>query len=191
MFENVEISHLLKLRNAIDSIDYGGNEHKMYRRFLGYFLDIKGNLEEKHLIEGACLAYAWMPTILNFKSQKFAESLQALNQARQGELISKKQYDILARLINNSEVGASKLLHFVNPNKYAIWDSRVCTCLTKSTYRVDSIDVYYDYLALCERITSQIEFKPLHELYEQKVGYTVTRMRSIEQYFFFSNNNTI
>ena len=191
MFENILIDHVIARQNTIEDIDNDDNEHRMYRRFLGYFSDINGPLEEKHLIDGACLAYAWMPTILNFKTQQFAESIVVLNQARGEESIDRTQLDTLARLINNSIVGASKLLHFINPKQYAIWDSRVCKCLTGEDGEVTSIDAYVDYLAMCKRITNQINYEPLHESYEQQVGYAVTPMRSIEQYFFYSNNNPI
>lgn len=191
MFEDVVINHIIERQNVIGLIDSNGNEYKMYRRFIEYFSGINGQLKEKHLIDGACLSYAWMPTILNFKSELFTESLAILNQARGNDLINRAQLDILKGLINNSVVGPSKLIHFINPDKYAIWDSRVCKCLTGKGGKVNSVAAYFDYLAMCQRITTDSKFDRIHILYKKKVNYNISRMRSIEQIFFLSVNNPI
>ena len=48
-----------------------------------------------------------------------------LTKAKQGLRLEAWEIDALAGLVNNSVVGASKLLHFVAPQTYAIWDSKV------------------------------------------------------------------
>jgi len=45
-------------------------------------------------------------------------------------------------------VGGSKFLHFINPNRYAIWDSRVYRSITGDQphgYRVNKIENYIQY----------------------------------------------
>ena len=57
----------------------------------------------------------------------------------------------LATLVNNSLVGASKLLHFVAPNTYSIWDSKVFSFVHEKrphNYRVNDVGAYQGYLAL-------------------------------------------
>src|SRR5690606_14666185 len=96
-----------------------------YPYFLNYFRNIK-EIELDNLIIGISFTYSWMPTIL--KSLNLVNSLEAikiLNEVKNGHFTSVEDLLILKQTINNSLVGTSKLLHFINPERYAIWDSRV------------------------------------------------------------------
>lgn len=95
-----------------------------YKEFINYFENLD-KLSEHHIIIGISFTYSWMPTILDFRSNKIIEATQILNYAKQGNRPSLTELDILKSCFNNSLVGSSKLLHFINPNKFAIWDSRV------------------------------------------------------------------
>lgn len=90
-----------------------------YPIFLKYFSSLeKINLD--NLIIGISFTYAWMPTILEFKNNKFDEALKILNKAKCNENLEIEDFMILKSLFNNSLVGTSKLLHFISPKKYAI-----------------------------------------------------------------------
>ena len=91
-----------------------------------------------------------MPTILNFKSTEFERAVEIINKAKKPERITDDEILILKRLINNSLVGVSKLLHFINPNVYAIWDSRVCNFLTGRSHqqKVENTSLFWSYLDL-------------------------------------------
>lgn len=73
-----------------------------------------------------------MPTILYFKFDKFNDKsnliLNYVSQAKGGILIKENEIAEFIPIINNSLVGTSKLLHFINPNDYAIWDSNIFHC---------------------------------------------------------------
>tara|TARA_R110001599_G_scaffold67867_4_gene191387 strand:+ start:6921 stop:7502 length:582 start_codon:yes stop_codon:yes gene_type:complete len=166
--------------------------NKSYYHFVQFFSG-KDELTEQDLVIGANFTYGWMPTILNFKSDEFAVAVSILNNAKQPERISSEELQILKSLINNSLVGVSKLLHFVNPEVYAIWDSRVCNFLTGKSHKqkVEKIDLYWSYLDLCKRVSSDPEFKVIHESYEKKIGFLVTPMRTIEQIMFICSNEPL
>lgn len=79
-----------------------------------------------------------MPTILNLKKYEndtdssevnLEDEVVLINKAKKGESLDEKELDLLKRRINNSMVGLSKLLHFINPEQYAIWDSKIYRCI--------------------------------------------------------------
>lgn len=88
-------------------------------------------------------AYGWMPRILRIGSVFFdnkKEILEAVdglssfgssscNEEKFEEML--KKLKIVAGFTNNSFVGASKFLHFIYPNLFAIWDSKICKVLQK------------------------------------------------------------
>ena len=67
---------------------------------------------------------------------------ELLTRARGQGALSDEEIGALASLINNSLVGASKLLHFVAPEHFAIWDLRIYRFLYEREphpYRVKSM----------------------------------------------------
>jgi len=163
-----------------------------YFHFLEFFNN-KQRLKKNDLIIGSNFTYGWMPTILNFKTNEFDSAVSILNKAKNPVRISDDELITLKKLINNSLVGTSKLLHFINPNVYAIWDSRVCNFLTGKSYKykVEKIDLFWSYLDLCEEISESPNFLNIHNKYKKKIGFDITPMRTIEQIMFISSNDPI
>ena len=190
--ENIHTNEILDLAFCLENDNNEDSYNKTYYHFMKYFQD-KGQLTEHDLVVSANFIYGWMPTILNFKSEEFTSAILILNQAKGAERISDDQIMTLKRLINNSLVGVSKLLHFINPNVYAIWDSRVCNFLTGMShkYKVEKIDLFWSYLDLCKRVSIDPRFLPIHETYKEKVGFEITPMRTIEQIMFIRSNEPI
>ena len=54
-----------------------------------------------------------------------------LNKAKSGNLLNSEELEIVKKCVNNSLVGTSKLLHFINPSIYAIWDSKIFRNITE------------------------------------------------------------
>jgi len=162
-----------------------------YPEFLKYF----GNLEaisRHNLIIGSNFTYGWMPTILDLNSGDIEDVVSSINTAKRGSPLDIGQLEQIGHCLNKSMVGASKLLHFVNPHKYAIWDSRVYSYLTESTphhYRLNDANSYLDYLQFCAEITSLAEYEPIHKSMIQKVGYEMTRFRTVELIMYLSKNS--
>ena len=93
---------------------------------------------------------------------------------------------------NNSLVGASKILHFINPDVYVIWDSRVCSFLKELSEKpcnVTSIKYYWSYLDLCKEVSLDPKFQPVHEKNKTKLGYEITPMRTVEQIMFIGSKH--
>ena len=167
--ENIQANKVLEHASCLESNNLEDRYNKSYLHFLKYF-EGQEILTEHELVIGANFTYGWMPTILNFKSDEFISAVSILNKARGSEKISNEELMTLKKLVNNSLVGASKLLHFVNPNVYAIWDSRVCNFLTgvSHKYIVEKPELFWAYLNLCERISFDKSFQPIHEKYTKR-----------------------
>jgi len=153
-----------------------------YKEFVKYFADLK-TITKHNLIIGINFTYGWMPTIFEFCSDNFEESLSILNRAKKGEIPKKEQLGILRSLFNNSLVGTSKLLHFINPEIFAIWDSRVYRYLTGKSaydYRINDYEAYLSYLKFCDYLTSHSDFGRVHRVICDLVGYSMTKFRTAE-----------
>lgn len=190
--ENIQTNEILSLANCLEKNNEEDSYNKSYYHFVKYF-ESKEKITEHDLVIGANFTYGWMPTILNFKTDEFSSAISILNQAKGSERISDAQLYTLKKLINNSLVGVSKLLHFINPNVYAIWDSRICNFLTGKAhkYRVETPRFFWSYLDLCEKVAGDPAFKSIHERYKNKVGFEITPMRTIEQIMFINSNKPI
>ena len=87
----------------------------------------------------ALSVYGWMPTILDnmgYKKEKATEWENVVQNAIKKIIDNhenlddcKDHFDKLKQFTNNSYVGLSKFLHFLLPEKFAIWDSNVYLAL--------------------------------------------------------------
>lgn len=152
-----------------------------YFAFLDYF-DQLSYIEPQHVIIGANFTYGWMPTMLRLRHTDFTSAANILNHVKAREQITNSDLQVLIGLINNSIVGVSKLLHFVNPIDYAIWDSRVAAFYVPgiSDSRFQHIATYRAYLDHCGSVSRLHAFPALHSAVEQKVGRAITAFRAIE-----------
>jgi hypothetical protein len=82
-------------------------------------------------VVGLHIVYCWMPTIPNLRLPANLSAVEQtcvvnlLNEARRRMLTSVELIFLKTCFCNNSVVGLSKLLHFIAPDRYAIWDRRV------------------------------------------------------------------
>lgn len=190
--DNIQTNEILNLANCLERDNDEDGYNKSYYHFVKYF-EGKDEITEHDLVIGANFTYGWMPTILNFKSNEFSSATSILNQAKSTDRISDTQLYTLKKLINNSLVGSSKLLHFINPSVYAIWDSRICNFLTGKIhkYKVETPHIFWSYLDLCEKVIMDPDFKAIHKRYKEKVGFEVAPMRTVEQIMFINSNEPI
>ena len=159
-----------------------------YPHFVRFFQDLK-RITEHDVVVGTNMVYGWMPTALDWKARSFAEVAALLNRAKAGHGLSAQELKHVKGLVNNSVVGASKLLHFVNPRLYPIWDSRICRHLEgrSHAYLVNSVDRYLAYLGLCDDIVRNPRFAKPHASIESKLGYAVSALRAIELVLFYAS----
>jgi len=156
-----------------------------YPEFLRYFENIS-LIEKHHLIISSHFVYGWMPTILNLETKEIDRALFLLNAVKAGYLLDLEEIKTLKKCINNSLVGLSKLLHYINPGNYAIWDSRIFRYLTgkKSAYGIDQPELYLQYLLGLNEICENKNYVELHSMIERKFDYQLTPMRAIEILMF-------
>lgn len=159
--------------------------HLSYRSFVGFFED-KSSIKPHDALLGASLAYAWMPTTLDFRGDA-GEVAGLLQKAAKGVDLNADELEVLASAINNSMVGASKLLHFVSPEKYAIWDSRVYRYLSRKkpyAQRLRSPEGYLEFLTFLRSLVGESRFSRAHRHVEKVIGYPVTAIRAAEYVMF-------
>jgi hypothetical protein len=151
-----------------------------YPEFLRYFRDADV-LTRHHVIIAANFAYGWMPTILKSLANDLEFVIQALQHARDGELLTAQQIDTVSKAINGSIVGASKVLHFAAPPNYAIWDSRVATYLGTTTQRsVAGLAQYMAYNEPCRTMASMPRAEVITQEVRRVVDENATTMRALE-----------
>jgi hypothetical protein len=114
---------------------------------------------------------------------RLPDAVKILNQVKQGHPVTIQDLLCLRDLIDNSLVATSKLLHFINPNACAIWDSRVYRFINGKSpfdYQSKAPNNYLAYLTNCQEIMQNKEFPQLHESMNKKIGYCVSPFRAIE-----------
>lgn len=164
-----------------------------YPHFINYFKNLE-EIKLENLIIGISFTYSWMPTILkSINLPKVDETITILNEVKKGKLLDESELFNLKSNFNNSLVGTSKLLHFINPEIYAIWDSRVFRFLNKDLephkYRLEKPETYLEYLNYLNSMKEEKEFDRFYKLMKEKVGYEITKNRALELAFFKGNKN--
>jgi len=171
-----------KLQNDLSHLQINPQspDHVSYPHFVNYFSSLD-EIEEKDVIIGINFTYSWMPTIL--KTLKISGTVPILNAARDGQSLLASQIEELMASFNNSLVGTSKLLHFINPDDYAIWDSRIFKYLTEQEaygYRMNDSGLYLEYLEMLNSLAKMDDYKPIHEAICEMIGYSVSHNRSLD-----------
>lgn len=126
-----------------------------YGHFINFF-NKPESITESDFIIGAHFTYGWMPTILDFRPKELKECVAILNKVKNKQDITDKDFNKLINAINGSLVGVSKLLHFIDPQKYAIWDSNVIEYLKLNEggkWGVKDIEAYKSYLGILEDVS--------------------------------------
>lgn len=163
-----------------------------YPFLLEYFAS-KSSFEAGDVVRGAHMVYGWMPTIVELYPEQGNEGLtlaaSILTNAKRGIELSSKEIETLAALVNNSLVGASKLLHFAAPEHFPIWDSKIYSFVHEKRphhYRVSSIEAYKNYKAVLQNLTNKAEFPSFHASVQKKLGYKISSLRALELIMFLN-----
>ncbi|UOG37652.1 hypothetical protein MAL08_16780 [Leptospira noguchii] len=157
-------------------------------------LEFIHNIEEfdrKAVVAIAHIVYGWMPTILHCKFSNednyeyYKENIKVGND-------SIEFLNLIKERINNSIVGGSKFLHFLNPKMYAIWDSNVYKTLFDKDgpyHNINSVENYHHYNSLLRDLSQKPETNIIQSILRDK-KYTkkeITNMRALETVLFYSN----
>lgn len=130
LIEHLDFDHFKNIAKKLDK-----NEDEIYIRSYSCLLEFteyvtgESHLDMKTSIPAlAHMVYGWMPTMLDqvdYKKVDSEISKDLINRVKSDNNLSDKDISCIKAVTNNSIVGASKLLHFLNPKKYPIFDSRV------------------------------------------------------------------
>jgi hypothetical protein len=163
-----------------------------YPHILSYF-SAKSTFDAADLVRGAHMVYGWMPTVLELypdpPNHDLAAGAALLTKAKSAGALSDQEIGSLSAIINNSLVGASKLLHFVAPDQFAIWDSKIYAFVFEKkphNYRVNEVASYRSYLDMLGRIRVDARFKEFHDSVNRKIGYSVSPLRAVELVMFLN-----
>ncbi|HKN69507.1 MAG TPA: hypothetical protein VJX30_00495 [Terriglobales bacterium] len=163
-----------------------------YPHILSYFAD-RGSLDVADFVRGAHLVYGWMPTALDLYPQPpnltLAQAASLLEGARTQGTISDEQLSALVRVVNNSLVGTSKLLHFVRPDVFPIWDNKIYGYVFEEKphhYRLNKIAKFREFVRRVNTIRSDKRFGDFHASVNLKVGYEVSEPRAVELIMFLN-----
>lgn len=167
-----------------------------YNEFINYFKNRDG-FYKSDLIIGSHFVYGWMPTVLYLNLNKDDEGkiTSLLFMVKNGDyMLNEEEFEEIKRCINNSMVGTSKLLHFINPEKYAIWDSKVFYYFypnRKSTAGIEKPKLYIEYLKALNDITLHNDFEILYSQIVEFMGlnYEISKFRAVESLIFEIEKN--
>jgi len=164
-----------------------------YPFILSFFKEIP-SFSEKEFVIGSHAVYGWMPTGLDLYVSKenlsFKSCAELLNKAKNEMLLTEQEITSIAKVVNNSLVGASKLLHFTNARLYPIWDSKIYRFVHNEAphnYRVNDPKKYLQFIKLLSKIQKHEDFQEFHKSVNKKLGYNVTEIRAIELIMFLNS----
>lgn len=188
-FKNLNFEKLFKEANEF-TLSENNSYLKSYPEFIDYFKGIN-RITEHNLIISSHFVYGWMPTIINLNIPDKKLVLGLFNKVKQKMILDQTELEVLKKTINNSMVGLSKLLHFINPEYYVIWDSRIYRYLTdrKSQYGIGDTGRYIQYVEGVHNIVSHPNYSSIHELVMEKLGRNVLPPRVIELIMFQAGRN--
>ena len=197
------------INNIIDSLEYHLSKidrfeetyyFDSYFEFLKYFEELD-KVDYHSLVISSHFTYGWMPTIITLDRNYTTESIHILNKVKNNNEINNTEYLTLVKCINNSIVGVSKLLHFIQPKQYPIFDSRIknyfkSNDLLHSVYKHTTskekdIQQYQIFRGICMEIICNHRFNRIYDESLMKLGINkdLTKMRVLENLFFTFGKN--
>ena len=182
--ERAENALTSKYPEAIRCIDASEQYLRTYPQLLRSTALLAREMGEDALPAIAHMAYGWMPTIL----KKFSDSKPGIVGPATGCRSFEEASGLIQSLedspINNSWVGMSKVLHFMNPEFFPIWDSRVAKHFGLKISQVNKKNHFIEYLAFVEENRKSDAVKRVREAFVKEAGYSVSDVRACEFILF-------
>ncbi len=155
--------------------------------YLLTFISNQSAFNETSLYICAHAVYGWMPTVLHLYEKHVPQAIKVLNIMKHGKSLDERDIDDIAKAVNNSVVGASKLLHFANDEVYPMWDSKICKVVFRNS-KQSTIKKPANYITYYEWMTKLVafpEYDPAHKSICSKLRYNVSKIRSLELILFY------
>ena len=144
----------------------------------------------------AHMAYGWMPTTLKkcdindeIQHEYGKTILDAFKVKTSGDARNFVE-SFASSPINDSCIGFSKALHFINPEFFPIWDSNVAKIFgMRHHYQMKKTKVYGCYIDFCHSVLVDCEtvaeaVKQVQDLFCYHAGYKVVKIRALEFMLF-------
>lgn len=165
-FKQDAVDLIDKLDTLADGYSDKSGLHISYQSFLRFFRERNNTLSLDDFIIATQFTYGWMPTINDMYGDP-REAFTAFNHLIENgfdiQADRKETRRLLEQLIpatNNSLVGASKLLHFACPDRYAIWDSQVFRYFypgkNMASIQLTQLDRYLQYHDLLAELSADV-----------------------------------
>lgn len=186
-----------RIRSKFESSLPNDTYLKTYGEILSFAQKLKFD-QVNDLVILSHVVYAWMPTILTYKLSKKKDLLEFLKEAKDADkkyISNSDLYPNLALLkstINNSIVGSSKLLHFINPDVFPIWDSRIAKEVA-GIKQANNIKHFLNYLTATHEVLEENNsnfFKLYHHisnLLNKNFSYKISPIRTIELILYYND----
>ena len=176
---------ITKYPKAIQCIDASEQYIRTYPALIKSTALLAKEMGEDALPPIAHMAYGWMPTIL----KKFSDSQPDIVGPATGCQSFEEASGLIQSLddspINNSWVGMSKVLHFMNPEFFPIWDSRVARHFgLKYTYQINNRKHFLEYLTFVSEHRNKDAVKKVKKAFVKEAGYSVSDVRACEFILF-------
>jgi hypothetical protein len=174
-----------KYLEAIECIDGREQYLRTYPELIKSTAILTKEMGEDALPAIAHMAYGWMPTILKKFSDSKTDVVGSSTGCQSFEEASALIQSLDESPINNSWVGMSKVLHFMNPEFFPIWDSRVAKHFgLKYDYQINNRNHFLEYLTFVEENKKSDAIKRVQEAFLKQAGYSVSNVRACEFILF-------
>jgi hypothetical protein len=142
------------------------------------------------------MVYGWMPTIPTFNSEKEVvdgamATLLKLKHAK-ATVPTKDDIEAISKFLNNSNVGTSKLMHFIDSETYPIWDSKIQKAISGMSYHyiMKETDNYLIYCKLIAQLITLPELvspiEMIKSIIKELFKYDISSVRAVEYLLFNS-----
>lgn len=181
-------------------LDYGPHciknidEDNQYIRSYPYLLKatacLCSNSNDTALVAVAHMAYGWMPTVLKKLDFQFSSNVDPEEIRSVSSFFDAREFvsQLDTSPVNISWVGLSKTLHFINPEWFPIWDSKVAKHFKVSgVHQMKKRKNYLDYINFVECHSNWKVVLKVQQEFKNIAKYGVTRARACEFILFSAN----
>jgi len=176
-----------EISDTIKVIDIDKNDRYLltYSAYLSYFSSLK-TIYPEDILRGLGFVYSWMPRVLTIMSNELDSFTAAVNtfKLENNQYEKTRTLESAIKLTRGSIVGSSKLLHFIFPNEFPIYDTHIykyCWQDEKSYhYNMKNESNYRKYMNTLVSLTGDVLIPDLRDIVASKLGYQVGDLRSIE-----------
>jgi hypothetical protein len=191
--KRIKKQQLCDLKKKAASFEQDVSYHVSYQHYINFSNFHEVNNEQ--LIQVAGLAYSWMPTTISIVEVDLKKSVDAINNLIScNPNIDIGQIENAASFLGGSVIGLSKILHFIRPEIFPIYDTAIyCFIYGKNNRpgystvnRADRLIAYFQDMGCLKEDCDIKKFvaddiiKPIQEKY----NYQVSTIRAIELAIF-------